>query len=291
MRKLFTILAAVILSASLFAQAPQKMSYQAVIRNNSNSLVVNTNVGMQISILQYNVSGTPVYIERQFPNTNANGLVTIEIGAGTVVSGNFSTINWTNGPYFVKTETDLNGGANYTIIGTNQLLSVPYALNASSAENANNTILFGGQYPNYYIGRVIQATSPGCGASCPSLQVGNTNAVTINSISISVPGPGNIYVSFNGFIEVMGTGYLYVLGQIVEYSNAYPSPVYSDGGSLVRGQIPSGYITYPMNSTTTFYVSSAGTYTFYFRAANYADTSPTCNFYSGNMSAIYTQDQ
>ena len=140
MRKLFTLLVAVLLTASVFAQSPEKMSYQAVIRNNNNNLVVNSNVGMQISILQYSTSGTPVYIERQFPTTNANGLVSIQIGAGTVVAGNFASIVWGNGPYFVKTETDLNGGANYTITGISQLLSVPYALHAKTAESVSGTI-------------------------------------------------------------------------------------------------------------------------------------------------------
>ncbi|MBC8344609.1 MAG: collagen-like protein [Bacteroidetes bacterium] len=88
---------------------------------------------MRISILQGTVSGTAVYVETQAPTTNDNGLVTIEIGAGTVVSGNFSTIDWTNGPYFIKTETDANGGTTYTITGTSQLLSVPYALYAKTS--------------------------------------------------------------------------------------------------------------------------------------------------------------
>ena len=79
------------------------MSYQAVIRNNNNSLVVNTNVGMQISILQYSVKVEHLYIfERQFPTTNANGLVTFENWGRYSCIWQFSTINWTNGPYFVK---------------------------------------------------------------------------------------------------------------------------------------------------------------------------------------------
>jgi len=90
--------------------------------------------------LQGSVTGTPVYVERQFPTTNTNGLVTIEIGSGTVVSGNFSTIDWTNGPYFIKTETDLNGGATYTITGVSQLLTVPYALHAKTAETITGGI-------------------------------------------------------------------------------------------------------------------------------------------------------
>ncbi len=117
------------------------MSYQAVIRNSSNGLVTNSAVGMRISILQTTPSGTAVYIETQTPITNANGLASIEIGGGTVVSGNFSSINWANGPYFVKTETDPTGGTSYSIMGTSQLLSVPYALYAKSAETVASLVL------------------------------------------------------------------------------------------------------------------------------------------------------
>lgn len=135
MKKLFTVLTAVLLTASMFAQSPQKMSYQAVIRNASNNLVTSTNIGMQISILQGTADGSPVYVETQTPTTNANGLVSIEIGTGTVESGNFTTINWANGPYFIKTETAVEAPlTTYTITGTSQLLSVPYALHANTAE-------------------------------------------------------------------------------------------------------------------------------------------------------------
>jgi hypothetical protein len=127
MKKIITICAAILLTANMFAQSPNKMSYQAVIRNASNALVTNQAIGMRISILQNSPSGTAVYVETQTPTTNTNGLASIEIGGGTIVSGNFASINWANGPYFVKTETDPSGGNNYTITGTSQLLSVPYA--------------------------------------------------------------------------------------------------------------------------------------------------------------------
>ena len=140
MKKIFTILIAVLLTASVFAQAPQKMSYQAVIRDASDNLVISQAVGIQISILQGTASGTVVYVETQTPTTNANGLVSIEIGTGTVVSGDFTTIDWANGSYFIKTETDPTGGTNYTITGTSQLLSVPYALHAKTAETVSGGI-------------------------------------------------------------------------------------------------------------------------------------------------------
>ena len=140
MKKLFILIATVMLVASVFAQAPQKMSYQAVIRNSSEALVTNTTVGMQISILQGSASGTAVYVETQSPTTNANGLVSFEIGVGTVVSGDFTTIDWANGTYFIKTETDPAGGTSYTIAGVSQLLSVPYALHAKTAETVTGGI-------------------------------------------------------------------------------------------------------------------------------------------------------
>jgi hypothetical protein len=133
MKKIFTIAAALIMTVNLLAQAPEKMSYQAVVRNASNSLITSQAVGMQISILQTTATGIAVYIETQTPTTNVNGLVSLEIGTGTIVTGTFAGMNWAAGPYFIKTETDPTGGTNYTITGTSQLMSVPYALYAKTS--------------------------------------------------------------------------------------------------------------------------------------------------------------
>lgn len=135
MKKLYTFLTALILTTSVFAQAPEKMSYQAVVRGVDNTLLTSQEVGMQISILQGTVDGTPVYEETQIPTTNINGLVSIEIGSGTVISGAFNEIDWSDGLYFIKTETDPTGGVSYTITGTSQLMSVPYALHANTADS------------------------------------------------------------------------------------------------------------------------------------------------------------
>ena len=104
-------------------------------------LVTNHAVGMKISILQGSATGTAVYVETQTPTTNANGLATIEIGGGNMVTGTFAGINWASGTYYLKTETDPAGGTSYTIDGTSQLLSVPYALNSKTAEGiADNSV-------------------------------------------------------------------------------------------------------------------------------------------------------
>ena len=136
MKKIYMFLLTVTLAATSIAQPPDKMSYQAVIRDASGGLVTNQEIGMRISILQGSANGAAVYVETQTPATNANGLVSIEIGGddGTAISGNFASIDWSAGPYFIKTETDPSGGINYTITGTSQLLSVPYALHSGSSD-------------------------------------------------------------------------------------------------------------------------------------------------------------
>ncbi|MEY3452083.1 MAG: hypothetical protein RL711_1911, partial [Bacteroidota bacterium] len=128
MKKIYISIAALLLSASLYAQSPQKMSYQAVIRNSSNAIVASKQVGVKISILQGSSTGTAVYEETQTPTTNINGLMSFEIGTGAVVTGTFAGIDWAQGPYFIKTATDVAGGTNYTIIGIKELTSVAYAL-------------------------------------------------------------------------------------------------------------------------------------------------------------------
>ena len=123
-----------VLSVNICAQAPQKMSYQAVIRNSNNSLIVSTPIGIKVSVLQGSANGTVTYSETQIQNTNINGLVSLEIGMGTAVIGTFSSINWANGPYFIQTEVDPNGGVNYSVMGVTELISVPYALYSANAQ-------------------------------------------------------------------------------------------------------------------------------------------------------------
>ena len=145
MKKFSFLIASLLLALCVQAQAPQKFSYQTVIRNASNQLLIGQTVGIKISILQGSANGSAVYAETHAPQTNANGLATLEIGGGSLLSGNFANINWANGPFFVKTETDPNGGNNFSITNTSQLLSVPYALYAAKAPDQQQlTVSFTG---------------------------------------------------------------------------------------------------------------------------------------------------
>ena len=133
MRKVYTLLAGLILTASVFAQAPDKMSYQAVVRDANNNLVTAQSIGIQSSILKSGVNGIAVYVETHNKSSNANGLVSLEIGTGSAQLGDFPTIDWADGPYFIKTEIDPTGGTNYTITGISQFMSVPFALYAETS--------------------------------------------------------------------------------------------------------------------------------------------------------------
>jgi hypothetical protein len=140
MRKLFTFLVpmtiGLLLTITMWAQPPQKMSYQAVIRNSTDALVTNTKIGIEINIRQGSQTGTVVYTETQTPTTNANGLVSIEIGGGA----GFSAINWASDNFYIETKTAIVAPlTSYTITSVTQLLSVPYALNAKTAENGITT--------------------------------------------------------------------------------------------------------------------------------------------------------
>jgi hypothetical protein len=127
------LLVSLTVGSSIQAQAPQKFSYQSVIRNSGGQLLANQQVGIKISVLQGSENGIVVFAERHTPITNANGLASLQIGGGSVMNGNFASINWALGPYFISTETDPNGGTSYIIISTQQLLSVPYALYAETS--------------------------------------------------------------------------------------------------------------------------------------------------------------
>lgn len=111
-----------------FAQAPQGFNYQAVARNSSGVAVASQPIGLQISLRQTTALGTIVYTETHAVTSNNLGLVNLVVGMGTPVTGTFNTINWGVGPYFIEVSMDITGGTTYSLMGTQQLMSVPYAL-------------------------------------------------------------------------------------------------------------------------------------------------------------------
>jgi len=130
-----------VISKFIFGQSPDKISYQIVVRDNEGNLIVDHAIGLEISIIQGSSTGTVVYSETYspLPKTNENGLATVEIGSGIPTSGKFSDITWSEGPFYLKTQTDPNGGTAYSISGTSQLLSVPFALHSNSVESIKET--------------------------------------------------------------------------------------------------------------------------------------------------------
>ena len=134
MKKLILSLVAIAtLSLSTFGQAPEGFKYQAVVRDAGNTILNNQAVGMRMTIQEGSIGGTTVYQETFSTTTNAYGLVNLEIGNGTVVTGTFASIDWANGPYFIETAVDVTGGTSYSVMGTSQLMSVPYALYAKTS--------------------------------------------------------------------------------------------------------------------------------------------------------------
>lgn len=118
------------------AQSPSKIAYQAVIRDMANAPVSDQTLGVQITLRQGSAGGTNIYRELQTKATNANGLLSLVIGEGTVQNGSLNAVNWGAGPYFVELEIDQTGGTAYTLSETQELLSVPYAMYASTSSQA-----------------------------------------------------------------------------------------------------------------------------------------------------------
>ena len=120
---------------SCYSQAPAKFNYQGVARNPQGQVIANQNIALKVLILDIEINGSSIYSETHSAKTNQLGLFNIAIGGGTVLSGDFNKIPWSQKDKFVKIEMDPAGGSNYTLIGTSQLLSVPYALHSKTAES------------------------------------------------------------------------------------------------------------------------------------------------------------
>jgi hypothetical protein len=239
---------------TLFAQAPQKMSYQSVIRKTDGTLVVNTLVGMKISILQEAANGPAVYVETQTPTTNANGLTTLAIGGGTAVTGTFAGINWASGTYFIKTETDPVGGTNYTISGTSQLLSVPYALYAGSSQSKGKpSIMISGNITDAQAAAKIAAEA---GPSTENILIFDTTGLTTLDLSMvkscySLEIVGNVNlttINLSGLTEVFEYGYISSNNALGTLSFPALTAVYARSGFTIQENPALTSLSFPVLS-------------------------------------------
>ena len=220
------------------AQVPQKFSYQSVIRNSGNQLIANQTVGIKISVLQGSANGTVVYAETHSPTTTANGLANIEIGGGNVLSGNFANINWSNGPYFIKTETDVNGGNNYSISATQQLLSVPYAFRAEdisySVSQSGDTLFIGNGGFVIVPGISAANASGGNGGDGGGGSAGTSSGTTAHTCGTA--NVVNAGLTYNSVIDQEGNIYkTIVIGNREWMAENLKTTTYRNGDPIVSG--------------------------------------------------------
>jgi hypothetical protein len=129
MKKIYTFITFLLLAATLAGQVPSSFKYQAVLRDARGNIKANTATSIAIDILSGSATGSAVYSETHNATTDDYGLINLEIGNGTAVTGSMSAIDWSTGIYFIKITVD---GVE---MGTSQLLSVPYAQYAKKSGN------------------------------------------------------------------------------------------------------------------------------------------------------------
>ncbi len=196
---LIIALAHLFINKSSFAQAPEKFNYQAVVRDNAGNILANHAVSFRMSLLQGSVSGTVVYSETQKDTTNSYGLCVLKIGEGAVISGAMASINWDNGPYFIKVELDQNGGSSYVTMGITQLISVPYAFHAKTADSVSGSLH---ETDPVYTASVAKGiTNTDTTNWNNKLDVEGDSSVT-NELQVLSIGHDTIYLSNSGYIKL-----------------------------------------------------------------------------------------
>lgn len=185
MKKLYATIG-LFLATLLSAQVPQAFSYQTIAFNSAGAPIANGNVALKISILENSATGTVLYTETHTKTTNSKGLVNLNIGQGTPTTGSFGAINWGTNTKFVKVEMDPAGGSNYTNVGVNQLMSVPYS-------QVSKTVVTGA-------GQGITLVSPnGTNYTLGVNDAGTLSLPTNSSSSSAIPTNLYLYGSYNNF--------------------------------------------------------------------------------------------
>ncbi len=249
MKKILSILCFIVLGTAM-AQTPQAINYQAVATNSSGTPIANKSIGVRISILTGNAVGTNVYTETHTTNTSANGIFNVEIGRGSVQSGNFPNIQWYAQPHFAKIDIDVNGGTNYLTIGTTQFLSTPYAL---FAENVAMIFRVGDFFSKGHIGSdgnlsfrndtlYTEARGGGIGLDCFVENLGGEP----EELTITATGT-NDYIYFTNMPQTYHPDSTCYLSGSLFISDATPTGVYpitlTASNSRGRGKSKTHYIS------------------------------------------------
>ena len=258
-------------------QSPPGIPYQAVVRNASGQVAANTSVATRFTLHQNTTDGAVEYQETHALTTNAQGLVSAVIGQGSAVQGTFAGINWANTTKFMQVEMDLGSG--YVDMGTQQLMSVPYALYSNgisvNVSSTGDTLSIGGNHvivPGISVANLVYGCTDiaacnynssanqndnSClytGAICDDGNANTTNDVINGSCVCAGTAVGNgTYVPGNGVTDIDGNTYSSIIinGQewmqqnlaVTKYRNGDP--------------IPTGL------SDLTWYYTSSGAYAIY----------------------------
>lgn len=254
--KKYLLICSIALAMNVTAQSPEGINYQAVVRDALGATITNAPVGLKLALVQNSASGTVVYEETFSSFSNDFGLVNVVFGQGTVISGTFSNVDWSAGPYFIEVAADVTGGTTYSVLGSQQLMSVPYALFTKSAET-----FLTGDYNNLINQPSVPTmtseltndsgfiTSPddadadptnelqGLTLSGSNLTISGGNTVDLSSIGTQLTeAQVDAYVANNGYIttEVDGS----VTNELQTLSVSGDSITLSDGGGTVVVQAP-----------------------------------------------------
>jgi hypothetical protein len=280
MKKLL-LLFALLSSFFTFAQVPQGISYQAIALNGSGVAVVNSTVGIRLSILDDSATGTVLYTETHLSSTNAQGLFHLVIGQGTPTLGTFSSIKWETNSKFLKVEMDETGGSIYVLVGTTQLLSVPYAMYAGKV---NKEDIVGGGDISFVSSTVLNTNS----------FITDTNAYIYAASSVSP------YQYSWHSTPILGTPLMKSLDSFLTTTNAYifgndqwysypisgsPQKIVATGGSILVVTSTNAY-SFQWNGTNPIWTPTAISGTVVEATSNWFTVAvlTSTNFYISNPS-------
>ncbi len=244
MKKILLFLMIVFLTVNVIAQAPDRFSYQAVVRNSGGQAMPNQLVNFRISVLQGSASGTPVYVETKQLTTSSGGLADFSVGSGSIVTGTMTGINWATNTHFLKVEMDIAGGSNFVLMGTSQLMSVPYALDAKKAEGLQIPFVVSNNNSN----TLIDITNTGSGFAIKgdnTNATGNTRGVQGTASSTDGTGVFGIATATSGL--AIGVAGLTSSSSGSGVSAVNNSPTGSGSGIAAASYSPNGVAGYFTN--------------------------------------------